>query len=356
MITASAQPATQDRSLADRPGRPRRTRQRLVLALKICVSVGLVALLLATSGLDRIGATLAAADLGWLAAGLALGVAAAFLQTYQWRGLLSAFGLRRGYWRCLRLDTAARLFDAALPSSIGGDVVRAGLVTDDRSTMAPAATAVALRRVMSIPGLLLVMGISLVASWPVADATRLRATALVCLGGGVAVAVAIVVVQRMGALARLRLPGRLAGIRRTILEARAAAADGTHPFRRSALRGLLFWVVVVLSQACYVHAVGITAPFAYVAAVVTCVNAVTMAPISVGGYGLREASFSALLGVGAIGTAAQGTAVGLVLSAQTLLFGLVGAVVYLTLRRTAITSTAERAADRPLLRAPQGTL
>ena len=59
-----------------------------------------------------------------------------------------------------------------------------------------------------------------------------------------------------------------------------------------------------------------------------------MIPISVGGYGLREGAFSALLGVAGVGSAAQGTAVGLTLSAQTLLFGLVGALVYLGLRRS----------------------
>ena len=89
----------------------------------------------------------------------------------------------------------------------------------------------------------------------------------------------------------------------------------------------------MLSQACYIRAVGIHSPALYSVAVVTCVNALSMLPISVGGYGLREGAFSAMLSVGSLGTVTQGTAVGVCLSAQTLLFGLVGGVVYLTLGR-----------------------
>jgi hypothetical protein len=58
---------------------------------------------------------------------------------------------------------------------------------------------------------------------------------------------------------------------------------------------------------------------------------------------LREGAFSALLGVGALGTATQGAVVGVCLSAQTLLFGLIGALAYLTLgrNRTSQNSFAE---------------
>ena len=100
--------------------RSNRQRQQLFSLVKICISVGLVAFLLWRSGIAAIGSTLAGADLRWIAAGLVLGIGAAMLQANQWRGLLGAYGTKRGYWNCLRLDSAARLFDAALPTSIGG--------------------------------------------------------------------------------------------------------------------------------------------------------------------------------------------------------------------------------------------
>jgi hypothetical protein len=56
-----------------------------------------------------------------------------------------------------------------------------------------------------------------------------------------------------------------------------------------------------------------------------------MVPISLGGYGLREGAFSVLLSVGGLGTASQGASVGICLSVQTLLFGLLGGLIYLQL-------------------------
>jgi hypothetical protein len=211
--------------------------------------------------------------------------------------------------------------------------MRVRLASDGRADAPPAALAVAMRRVMQLPGLLLVIAVAMVASWHLDYSSRVRTIALICLGGGAGLAVALLLGQRLGVIKRVRLPKRVQKIRAELTLARAEAKDGTHPFRRATLRGLLFWVVVVLSQACFIKAVGIQAPIEYAAVVVATVNAISMLPISVGGYGLREGAFSALLGVAAVGTAAQGTAVGLLLSAQTLLFGLLGAVFYVTLPR-----------------------
>ena len=310
------------------------TRKTLITTLKITVSLVLVSFLLWKSGVAEIGSTLASANLWWLSLGLLLGLGAAMLQANQWRGLLEAFALHKGFWRCFRLDFAGRLFDAALPTNIGGDVVRVGLASDSRAEAAPAALAVVLRRIVSIPGLLLVITVSMLASWHLDYSGRVRAISLICLAGGLVLAVMLTASHWFGVLQRIPLPGKIDKLRRSLLEARVQATDGTHPFRRATLRGLLFWIAVVLSQTCYIRAVGISAPIEYSAAVIAAVNAISMIPISVGGYGLREGAFSALLGVAGVGSAAQGTAVGLTLSAQTLLFGLIGAIVYLGLHRS----------------------
>ncbi len=322
-----------------RPGR-----RHLSTALKVAVSAGLVLLLLSRTGVAEIGHTLASAHIGWLVIGLLLGIVAAMLQANQWRGLLAAYGVPLTYWRSLRLDTAARLFDAALPTSIGGDVVRVRLASTRRGDAPAAALAVALRRVLQVPGLLLVIAIALAASWHLDYSGPIRAISLAGLGAGAVVGAVVIVLRRTGGHRRMRLPRKLEQVRHDLTRARHESADGTRPFRRALARGLLFWCVVALSQTCFIHAVGIDAPLEYSVAVVACVNAISMLPISVGGYGLREGAFGALLGVGGlgvgglgvggVGTVAQGTAVGLILSAQTLAFGLIGAVVYLTLPRT----------------------
>jgi uncharacterized membrane protein YbhN (UPF0104 family) len=102
------------------------------------------------------------------------------------------------------------------------------------------------------------------------------------------------------------------------------------------LRGCLFWSCAVASQWCYMRSVGADrVTLAYAAVVVTVANMVTMLPIALGGYGLREGTFSALLVAAHMATVAQGVAVGACLIAQTVIFGLMGLPSYLSLRSRA---------------------
>jgi hypothetical protein len=69
--------------------------------------------------------------------------------------------------------------------------------------------------------------------------------------------------------------------------------------------------------------------------VVTTINALTMLPISINGYGVREGGFTRFLAPisGAAAAAAQGVAVGFLLAAQSLLWAGIGLVFWLTERR-----------------------
>jgi uncharacterized membrane protein YbhN (UPF0104 family) len=61
---------------------------------------------------------------------------------------------------------------------------------------------------------------------------------------------------------------------------------------------VVFWIFVVASQSLFIMAVGIHVTLAYSALVITTATAVTMLPISLGGYGLREGAFAAFLAAG----------------------------------------------------------
>jgi len=313
----------------------RRGRRRPSLWLRLLVSIALLVYLLRTAGLASIFRTVVGADPRWLAAGLGLGIVAAGLQANQWRGLLAALGLRRSYRSTLHVDTAARVFDAALPSSIGGDVLRIALVAPAASERVAAALSVILRRVMQLPGLVAVLVGGAVASLTLPYAGRVELIAFGCAAAGVGLALALVLVSRLESLRRVPVPRKLSGLAGDLAQARTRAAGDPAAFVRAALRGLLFWCVVVLSQTCFIVAVGIHVPLGYATAVIATVNALSLLPISLGGYGLREGTFSALLAASGQSTLAQGAAVGACLSLQTLAFGVVGGLVYLTLRKTA---------------------
>lgn len=294
-------------------------RRRLDVAVRIGVSLGILALLLRQAGGGAILREVLGVSPAWFALGLLLGVGAAGLQANQWRGLLAVVGLPRSYRETLRADTAARGFDALLPTSIGGDVVRVSLAARQPDQRGRAVLSVVLRRGMQVPGLVLVLAVGAVASLGLDYAGPVRILAGAFAAAGV-----------VGGLLALRL----ARTRTRLTPPTAMTA---------ALRGLSFWCVVVLSQVSFMLAAGVRVPFGYAVAVVAVVNALSLIPISLGGYGLREGAFGAFLAASGHATLAQGAVVGACLSLQTFAFGLVGGLVYLTSgpqRRTTL-QTAE---------------
>jgi uncharacterized membrane protein YbhN (UPF0104 family) len=314
-----------------RAGRSQWFTSRARTIAKVIVSAVLLVFLVVDAGPGRLAHSLLRLDAGWVAAGLVAGVAAAVLQANQLRGLLAAFGLPRRLGPVLRIDTAGRLFDAVLPTNIGGDVVRLSLFGSRPGTRVGAGTAVLLRRVVSIPGLVLLVAIGLVLSMRQPYGSRATTLGLCCLGAGLAIVVLMTSAGRLDWSSSSWLPRPARKLMRAVAQARETAVGPSRPFLRAGVRGLAFWTTVVISQTCYIRAAGIHPPVGYAILVVTCVNAVSMVPISLGGYGLREGAFSVLLSVGGLGSASQGASVGICLSVQTLLFGLAGGVLYLQL-------------------------
>ncbi|MCW2898616.1 MAG: hypothetical protein JWO67_881 [Streptosporangiaceae bacterium] len=299
--------------------------------VKVGISAVLLALLVVEAGPGRLADALLRLDVRWVAAGLVAGAAAAVLQANQLRGLLVAFGVPLRLGPVLRFDTAARLFDAVLPTNIGGDVVRLTLFGRRPGTRVGATVAVLVRRVVSIPGLVLLVGIGCALSISRPYAGKATALGLCCLGGGLLIVFLMATAGRVDWSSLSWVPGPARKLTRAVLQARATGVGPSMPIVRAGLRGLAFWATVVVSQTCYIWAAGIHPPLGYAILVVTCVNAVSMVPISLGGYGLREGAFSVLLSVGGLGTASQGASVGICLSVQTLLFGLLGGLIYLQL-------------------------
>lgn len=338
---------TTDDGQIDAPGLPRaetvekkrllapsnsRLRARIFAFLRLGVTAGALAYLLHRSGVRNILHSLATASPQWLAFGFALGLASALVTAWQWYGLIRANGIRKRYRQVLHLELAGRVFDAALPGSIGGDVIRAYYVSESPDRRVQGAASVVLRRLCNFPGMVLLMAIGFVVSSGEPYIARIRPYSLVAIAGGVAF-IAVAVTPIFGRVASLRIFRR--GFGRKI----AKLLTALHEFRGqrrdlllASMRGVVFWMVVALSQWGFMRAVGINEPFAYAMLVITTTNAITMLPISLGGYGLREGAFAAFLAVAGMATTAQGVAVGVCLTAQTVGLGLLGVPFYLTIR------------------------
>jgi glycosyltransferase 2 family protein len=300
--------------------------------LRVAVTIGAFALIARKIGVGAVAHALAASDPAWLAAGYAIAVLTILLTVWQWHGLAGANGVTRPYRRCLHLELGGDVFDAALPSSIGGDFIRATSLAETKAERVPAAASVVLRRLCNFPGMVVITAIGLLGTVTLGYAARIRPVSLAVVAGGL-VLVALALSPAMGLLGRWGLLTRGPGV------AVAKLLATLHDFRgqrsylgQASVRGLLFWTAVVASQSMFILALGVHVPLAYSALVITTATAVTMLPISLGGYGLREGAFAAFLAAGGHATSAQGAAVGVCITIQTLALGVIGIPFYLTIR------------------------
>jgi uncharacterized protein (TIRG00374 family) len=314
-----------------------RPRFNVRTAIKILVSVGLFAFIFTKAGVRSIGHELAGSQPAWLAIAFLLAIAAVLASVVQWQVLLAASGMHRTCRRCAHLDMAGRAFDAAMPSSIGGDVMRTFLVANGPNERVPAARTIVLRRVTGIPGMVFLLGLGIVFAWHHGYSRRVLPYAAICIGLG-AIAMVVCASPLLGWMGRRRALQRSKASR--VL---AEILEALHQFRSermalliAALLELGFWLLVVANAWAFMRAVGTHPPIAYAAVVILTVNALSMLPISIGGYGLREGTFSLFLAVGAIATSAQGAAVGLCITLQAMLIGAIGIPFYLSLGRSRV--------------------
>ncbi len=319
-------------ALAEPPAKTRRIAPMTIV--RIVVTFGAFALIARKVGFGAVFHALSEANPALLAAGYAVAVITILITVRQWHGLANANGVPCGYRRCLHLELGGDVFDAALPSSIGGDVVRAASLAETPDERVPAAASVVLRRLCNFPGMVFITAVGLLATIDLGYAGRIRPYALAVLAGGL-VLVGLTLSTALGRVSKWGILKRGPGV------AVAKLLATLHDFRgqrrdlgRAALRGLVFWVFVVASQSLFIMAVGIHVTLAYSALVITTATAVTMVPISLGGYGLREGAFAAFLAAGGHATGAQGAAVGICITVQTLALGVIGIPFYLTLRKT----------------------
>ena len=124
--------------------------------MRIAVTAGAFALIARKIGFGAVVHALAAANPAYLASGYAIAVITILLTVWQWNGLATANGVPRPYGRCLHLELGGDVFDAALPSSIGGDFIRATSLAESPEERVPAAASVVLRRLCNFPGMIVI--------------------------------------------------------------------------------------------------------------------------------------------------------------------------------------------------------
>ena len=275
---------------------PSRARAILVPILKATVSVGLLALLLSRIDATRLWAAARGASVGWLAGALALYTAMILASAWRWGVLLTAQNIRLPFRTLTSSFLVATFFNNFLPSNIGGDVVRVADTAPAAGSKTLATTVVLIDRGLGLMGLVLIaaigatVGSQVIKGGPVAP--------MVLWGGLLAATIlAAPALLRPHAFARMLQPLRAlhpAWVDERL--ARLTAALTRFGQAPAALASCFLGAVAVqaLLVAFYLaiaNSAGIPIGFAELAVIVPISFIVQMVPLSMNGFGVREATF-----------------------------------------------------------------
>jgi uncharacterized membrane protein YbhN (UPF0104 family) len=274
-----------------------RRRGLLVTLIKLSVSLGLIGVLFSRIDAARLWHTARGASPSWLLTAIALYFAMLLASAWRWGLLLRAQGV------ALRLSTlmgsflVATFFNNFLPSNIGGDVVRVADTAPAAGSKTLAATVVLIDRGIGLLGLLLIAALGATAGPRLIEQGPGLGTATLwtAFAGGATLVTLAVLVPR--GLPRLLRPLRLAhpewvDVR---LDRLATAFER---FRQAPLSLVMCFAGAVVVQialvafyAAIARSMHIPVGIGSLAFIVPVTFIIQMAPVSMNGFGVREATF-----------------------------------------------------------------
>ncbi len=269
------------------------------LWVRALVSAGLLAAVAVTVDWGAARDTLAKGSWGYFVGAVAVLFASFLVAGLRWRLFLDAASVVTTTYLAIRAYLIGAFTNNFLPGQAGGDVTRAWVVSRPGTRMT-AITTVVVDRATALACLILVAWIAVAV-----DPGPVAGTLIGALGAAtgalvVVLAVAAVLVRGGTGLGR-RLPDRAQG---WLAEARDAVRACARPpvLARTAALGLAFEGLVILALWLVARAIDLDVSYSVLAVVLPPVLIVSALPISIAGYGVREASFVVLLGDVGIGS------------------------------------------------------
>jgi glycosyltransferase 2 family protein len=271
-------------------------RSLLMSVAKAAVSVALLFLLFTRVDINRLWQVARQASPSWLIAALALYLGMTLTCTWRWSLLLKAQHLDFRFRSLTASFLVANFFNNFLPSNIGGDVVRIADTAPVARSRTLATTVVLLDRGVGLLALVLVAALGSTLNPRFGDRHTLGA-GILWIGFAIATTFAIAAVRFPHAFARLAHP-----LRRLHAEwvderlARFTATLSRFQETPGALAGCFVGAVavqaaIVAFYAAIAHSMRIPVGFAELAVIVPVTLIVQMLPVSMNGFGVREATF-----------------------------------------------------------------
>lgn len=255
--------------------------------LRVAVSLGVLAVLFHRVGVaDVLDICLRASPAG-LALALGLYATGQVVSAIRWHALARGVGFRTSVSECVRIYFIGMFFGLAIPSTLGADGARTLYLGSNDPGRARALSSVAFDRWVGLVTLVAVAVAALVVG-PSGDLPGPLVAAIMTVG------VALIVVWATARRAARLLPEGNRG--RSLVENDLAPYFGDRPLlARATVLSLAVHALQIVTQKVLTDALGLDVPLSFVAIYHPLVVLATAIPITIGGFGLREAAYAYLL-------------------------------------------------------------
>lgn len=261
--------------------------------VRVVVSAGLLALVATRIDFSKAAHSLARGEWGWFALAVLALVLAFSVASYRWHLYLQASEVDRSWRRALSAYFLGVFTSNFLPSQVGGDVLRALVVSRQGARVRSFATVV-IDRASALACLIAVAWVFVAADSRVVPRSLLLALAVVSALFVLFVTATLVAGRARGRLRRL-LPARL---RPAAVEAVAAVRSSFTGavLTRTILLGAVFQLLGVASAWSIGRSIGLHVAASALVTSLPLVVVLSFLPFSIGGLGIREGGFVVLLG------------------------------------------------------------
>jgi len=317
--------------VAGSPSAAPRTSALATLA-RVGVSVAALAIVFSRVPFAQVATAAENIDPAWAFAAFAATYSAILISALKWGVLLRARGYRLGLLRLTRHYLVGLFFNNFLPTSVGGDVVRAWDVGRDlEDPPEGAASVIAERLIASIA-----LGLTAALGLPFAGAGAQAALAVaVVLAASCALVALFLSPTRSERMMRSAMGGRFEGVVDWVSAAVRGVNETIRVWRSTLVvlgLSIVFQVFVALVNYCLFRGLGADVGLGTCIVYTSIISAVTMVPISISGHGVREAGYAYFFGLAGVAPTVAVTA-SLLFFVVVAISTLPGAVLFAVARR-----------------------
>ena len=258
---------------------------KITVLLKVTISLGLIVFLINQVNFKEIVIIMKDVDIAMIVYALIFIIIQVFIATIRWRSVLQCQKINLDYKNILQILWVGLFFNQAMPSSVGGDVIRGYYLKKQGITLGNATLGVLMDRLFGMLGLVILVVASLPLLFELVDDPIAR-TGVLLIALGISLALLFVFFTD-------KLPGNFGHLK--LIRGFYSLSQGARHCIAESYNGLIILIFSILIHLISVIAVmilavglGLNIEWGGFLLIVPLVGLMMVVPISIAGWGVRE--------------------------------------------------------------------